>query len=72
VAPAAVAAALRAATGRELNRIPVHPDDLVGLNPPVSSSGPPPAPDVPGNQPVPHYAGLDGGQVELGGEGGKG
>jgi CO/xanthine dehydrogenase Mo-binding subunit len=31
VVPAAVAAALRQATGRELPRIPVRPDDLVGL-----------------------------------------
>jgi CO/xanthine dehydrogenase Mo-binding subunit len=31
VSPAAVVAALRDATGRELNRIPVRPDDIVGL-----------------------------------------
>jgi CO/xanthine dehydrogenase Mo-binding subunit len=31
VVPAAVAAALRQATGRELRRVPVKPDDLVGL-----------------------------------------
>jgi CO/xanthine dehydrogenase Mo-binding subunit len=31
VSTAAVAAALRDATGRELNRVPVSPDDLVGL-----------------------------------------
>jgi CO/xanthine dehydrogenase Mo-binding subunit len=31
VVPAAVMAALRDATGRELNRAPVKPDDLVGL-----------------------------------------
>jgi CO/xanthine dehydrogenase Mo-binding subunit len=73
VAPAAIAAALRAATGRELNRIPIKPDDLVGLNPPVTPKGPPPpAPDVPGPKPVPHYAGLGAGQQEIGGEGGKG
>jgi CO/xanthine dehydrogenase Mo-binding subunit len=31
VVPAAIVAALRAATGRELPRAPVKPDDLVGL-----------------------------------------
>jgi CO/xanthine dehydrogenase Mo-binding subunit len=31
VVPAAVMAALRDATGRELRRAPVKPDDLVGL-----------------------------------------
>jgi CO/xanthine dehydrogenase Mo-binding subunit len=31
VSTAAVVAALRAATGRELNRVPVKPDDIVGL-----------------------------------------
>ena len=73
VAPAAIAAALRAATGRELNRIPIKPDDLVGLSPPVAPKGlPPPAPDVPGPKPVPHYVGLGAGQQEIGGEGGKG
>jgi xanthine dehydrogenase D subunit len=73
VAPAAIAAALRAATGRELNRIPIKPDDLVGLNGAVRPKGPPPpAPDVPGPKPVPHYAGLGAGQQEIGGEGGKG
>jgi xanthine dehydrogenase D subunit len=72
VAGAAVAAALRDATGRELNRVPVKPDDLVGLRPPRSSPGPPPAPEVPGPKPVPEYAGLAAGQLEIGGEGGKG
>jgi xanthine dehydrogenase D subunit len=48
VAPAAIVAALRNATGRELNRIPVRPDDLVGLRPPAASHGPPPSPSVPG------------------------
>ena len=43
VSTAAIAAALRAATGRELNRVPVRPDDLIGLEPPRKSSGPPPA-----------------------------
>jgi CO/xanthine dehydrogenase Mo-binding subunit len=31
VSTAAVASALRDATGRELNRVPVRPDDIVGL-----------------------------------------
>ncbi len=69
VSTAAVVAALRDATGRELNRAPVRPDDLIGLRPPVRSGGPPPAPDVPGPQPVPHYFGLALGQGELGGTG---
>jgi xanthine dehydrogenase D subunit len=67
VAPAAVAAAIRDATGRLLNRIPIKPDDLVGLSPPVTSAGPPPAPIVPGPRAVPSYLGLDAGQQELGG-----
>lgn len=61
----AVVSALRAATGRELNRIPVRPDDLVGLAPPVASSGPPPAPEVPGPDPVPEYHGRGTGQQDL-------
>ena len=56
---AAIAAALRDATGRELNRIPVRPDDLVGLNPPVRPrAGWAPSPEVPGPRPIPEYAGL--------------
>ena len=43
VATAAIIAALRDATGRELNRAPIRPDDVIGLAPPRSSSGPPPA-----------------------------
>jgi CO/xanthine dehydrogenase Mo-binding subunit len=73
VAPGAITAAIRQATGRELNRIPIKPDDLVGLAVAVKPKGPPPpAPDVPGPKPVPHYAGLGAGQQEIGGEGGKG
>lgn len=60
----AVVNALRAATGRELNRIPVRPGDLIGLAPPAATSGPPPAPDVPGPRPVPEYYGQ-GGQQDL-------
>ncbi|HET8680492.1 MAG TPA: xanthine dehydrogenase subunit D [Micromonosporaceae bacterium] len=55
VSTAAVVAALRDATGRTLNRAPVTADDLVGLRPPQSSTGPPPVPDVPGQWPVPYY-----------------
>jgi xanthine dehydrogenase D subunit len=65
VATPAIVAALRAATGRVLNRVPVHPDDLIGLSPPVTSGGPPPSPATPGPRPVPHYHGLDAGQQEL-------
>jgi CO/xanthine dehydrogenase Mo-binding subunit len=36
VATAAVVSALRAATGRDLVRVPVRPDDIVGLSGPVS------------------------------------
>jgi xanthine dehydrogenase D subunit len=72
VAPAAIAAALRNATGRELNRIPVRPDDLVGLSGPAATTGPPPSPEVPGPRPIPEYVGLGAGQQELGGIGGKG
>jgi xanthine dehydrogenase D subunit len=73
VSAPAVMAALRDATGRELNRVPVRPDDLIGLNPPVRPKGkPPPSPDVPGPRPIPEYAGLEAGEHEIGGQGGKG
>jgi CO/xanthine dehydrogenase Mo-binding subunit len=73
VAAAAVVGALRDATGRELNRIPVRPDDLVGINPPVEGGPPPPSPDVPGPRPIPAYLGLgEDTQHVIGGEGGKG
>jgi CO/xanthine dehydrogenase Mo-binding subunit len=65
VSTPAIVAALRDATGRELNRIPVRPDDLIGLSPPLRSAGPPPVPRVPGPDPVPHYAGLSAGQQEI-------
>ncbi len=61
----AVVNALRAATGRQLNRVPVSPDDLIGLAPPAATSGPPPAPDVPGQRPVPEYFGMGAGQQDL-------
>ena len=73
VAPAAITAALRDATGRGLNKIPVKPDDLVGLSGPMEPRQPWPAsPEVPGPKAVPEYVGLAAGQLELGGEGGKG
>jgi len=61
----AIVAALRAASGRELNRVPVTPDDLVGLRPPAETAGWAPIPDVPGQQAVPEYLGLGLGQQEL-------
>jgi CO/xanthine dehydrogenase Mo-binding subunit len=79
VSTAAIAAALRNATGRELNRVPVTPDDLVGLRPPPEGGPPPPSPDVPFPEPVPKHAGIAAGQTDLGGheeadgyQGGKG
>jgi xanthine dehydrogenase D subunit len=69
VSTAAIVAALRAATGRELNRVPVRPDDLIGLSPPVTSAGPPPVPDVPSPTPIPALHGLAAGQEELIGPG---
>ncbi len=65
VAAPAVVAALRAATGRRLNRLPVTPDDLVGLRPPAATTGPAPVPAVPGQQPIPEYLGLGLGQQQL-------
>jgi CO/xanthine dehydrogenase Mo-binding subunit len=61
----AVVAALRAASGVPLNRMPVLPDDLVGLRGPAPTEGPARVPDVPGQQPVPEYLGLGLGQHEL-------
>ncbi|MGZ4338723.1 MAG: molybdopterin cofactor-binding domain-containing protein [Gaiellaceae bacterium] len=65
VAAAAVASALREATGRPLNRLPIRPDDLLGLREPARRPTPAPVPPVPGQQPVPEYAGLELGQQEL-------
>ena len=61
----AVVAALRAATGRGLNRAPVRPDDLVGIDSPVRTAGRAPIPDVPGQRPIPEYHGLGLGQQHL-------
>jgi len=65
VATAATVAALRAATGRTLNRAPVRPDDLVGIRSEAKTSGPAPVPDVPGQKSIPEYLGLGLGQQML-------
>jgi len=65
VSTAAIVAALRDATGLALNRVPVRPDDLVGLREPAATQGWPPVPAVPGNEPIPKYAGLALGQSAL-------
>ena len=62
VSTAAVVAAIRDATGRELNRAPVRPDDIVGIAGPASTGGTPPVPDVPGQEPLPSYSGEELGQ----------
>ena len=65
VATAAIVAALRDATGRELNRAPVSPDDLIGLRPPAEGGPPPPVPEVPGQDAVPTYFAMPSGQQRL-------
>ncbi len=65
VSTAAIVAALRNATGRELNRVPVRPEDLTGLIPPATAKAPPPSPQVPGPDPVPKYLGVMGVQEKL-------
>jgi xanthine dehydrogenase D subunit len=72
VSTAAIAAAIRDATGIDVNRVPVKPDDLVGLRAPAPTEGPPPPPDVPWQKPIPELAGLVAGQQEIGGTGRKG
>jgi CO/xanthine dehydrogenase Mo-binding subunit len=62
---AAIAAALRDATGHELNRVPVTADDLAGLRGPRTTPGRPPVPDVPGQEPVPFYQGHSSAQQQL-------
>ncbi|MGE5461447.1 MAG: xanthine dehydrogenase subunit D, partial [Solirubrobacterales bacterium] len=62
VTTAAVVAAIRDATGRALNRAPVRPDDIVGIRGPATTAGWAPSPEVPGNEPMPRYFGLDLGQ----------
>ncbi|MGZ8623660.1 MAG: xanthine dehydrogenase subunit D [Actinomycetota bacterium] len=58
VALPAIVAAIRDATGLELNRAPVRPDDAAGLTGAVTTEGWPPVPDVPGQEPVPTYGGA--------------
>jgi xanthine dehydrogenase D subunit len=58
VAPAAIAAAVRDALGIELNRIPVRPDDLVGLREPRPMPPWPPFPEHPAREPTPPAAGI--------------
>ncbi len=65
VATAAIVAALRDATGHDLNRAPVTPDELAGLRGPASTTGAPPVPPVPGQWPVPYYSGMTSGQQKL-------
>jgi len=65
VSTAAVVAAIRDAIGLELNRAPVHPDDIVGLREPARRDEWPPVPDVPGQEPVPKYHGVELGQETL-------
>jgi xanthine dehydrogenase D subunit len=65
VATAAVVAAIRDATGRELNRAPVRPDDVVGIRAPATTRRWPPSPEVPGQEPLPRYFGVELGQSAL-------
>ncbi len=65
VATAAVIAALRDATGLELNHAPVHLDDVAGLRGPARSKGWPANPDVPWQHSIPELAGLGTGQQQL-------
>jgi xanthine dehydrogenase D subunit len=58
VAPAAIVSALRNALGRDLRRIPVRPDDLVGLREPGATPPWPPFPDQPSIEPSPARAGI--------------
>jgi len=58
VAPAAIVSALRAALGRDLRRVPVKPDDLVGLREPAGVPPWPAFPDEPMREPAPAIAGI--------------
>ncbi|HEX9123227.1 MAG TPA: xanthine dehydrogenase subunit D [Actinomycetota bacterium] len=66
VATPAIVAAIRDATGRRLNRAPVRPDQVAGLDEPVPAPEWPPVPEVPGQDPVPSYFGAELGQSALG------
>lgn len=65
VATAAVVAAIRDATGRELNQAPARADQIAGLRGPAVGSPPPPVPEVPGQLPVPYYLAMGAGQQRL-------
>ncbi len=65
VSTAAIVAAIRDATGLELNRAPVSPDDIVGLRGPAEGGAAPPPPDVPWQVSVPELHGMGLGQQEL-------
>jgi hypothetical protein len=65
VSTAAIVAAIRDATGRELNRAPIRPDDVVGLAAPAPAPPWPPVPEVPGQRPVPESFGAELGQSAL-------
>lgn len=61
----AIVAALRAATGRRLFRVPVTPDDLLGLRPATPQPPRAAVPDVPTQLPIPEFLGVGTGQQEL-------
>jgi len=65
VSTAAIVAAIRDATGLELNRAPVSPDDIVGLRQPADGGPEPPVPDVPWQVSIPELHGMGMGQQEL-------
>ncbi|HXJ62950.1 MAG TPA: xanthine dehydrogenase subunit D [Actinomycetota bacterium] len=65
VATAAVVAAIRAATGLELNRAPVTTDDIVGLRESADGGPTPPPPEVPWQVSIPELHGFGMGQQEL-------
>jgi len=68
VTTAAVIAAIRDATGLPLNRAPVRPDDIVGIRGSAETHGWPPSPQVPGQEPIPRYHGVELGQSALKGK----
>jgi CO/xanthine dehydrogenase Mo-binding subunit len=65
VATAAIVAAIRDATGLELNRAPVSTDDIVGIRPSADGGPWPPPPDVPWQVSIPELHGFGMGQQEL-------
>ena len=65
VAAPAIVAALRNATGRELNALPVTPDDLAGLRGPRLTIGRARVPHVEGQEAIPERHGLGLGQQQL-------